>query len=73
MVICSLQVGQQVYMWWYCCYQGDVGGETDAGKLQQLFKVTKSVMMNRNQQCEEMIEEMEKETKAAKKKGESTK
>ncbi|XP_071113169.1 centrosomal protein of 290 kDa-like [Haliotis cracherodii] len=48
--------------------EGDVGGETDAGKLQQLFKVTKSVMMNRNQQCEEMIEEMEKETKAAKKK-----
>jgi len=43
--------------------------ESDVAKLQQLFRVTRSVMKARHEQVEEMMEEMEKETKAAKKKG----
>ena len=43
--------------------------ETDSGKLQQLFKIAKSVMKSRTDQVEEAMEEMEKEAKRSKKKG----
>ncbi|WAR07060.1 CE290-like protein [Mya arenaria] len=42
--------------------------ENDPEKLKQLFKVTRGVMKARHDQVEEMMEEMEKETKASKKK-----
>ena len=50
------------------CFQYDPK-EDDVGKLKQLFKVTKAVMKSRHEQVEEIMDEMEKETKSTKKKG----
>ena len=45
------------------------GKEDDVAKLKQLFKVTQAVMKSRHEQVEEIMDEMEKEAKATKKKG----
>ncbi|XP_053396760.1 centrosomal protein of 290 kDa-like [Mercenaria mercenaria] len=42
--------------------------EDDVAKLKQLFKVTQAIMKSRNDQVEEIMDEMEKETKQQKKK-----
>ncbi|KAH3726744.1 centrosomal protein of 290 kDa-like [Dreissena polymorpha] len=42
--------------------------DEDAGKLKQLFVVARGVMNSRNKQVEEMMDELEKETKQNKKK-----
>ena len=43
--------------------------ETDPSKLQQLFKIAKTVMKSRSDKIEEAMDEMEKEAKRNKKKG----
>ena len=44
-------------------------GESDVKKLQQLFKVTQSVMNNRHNMVEESMAEAETEAKNSKKRG----
>lgn len=43
--------------------------ESDAGRLQKLFDVSRVIMKAKNESCEEIMEEYEKEVKASKKKG----
>lgn len=43
--------------------------ESDSGRLQKLFDVSRVIMKAKNESCEEIMEEYEKEVKASKKKG----
>lgn len=43
--------------------------ESDAGRLQKLFDVSRVIMKAKNESCEEIMEEYEKEVKSSKKKG----
>lgn len=43
--------------------------ESDTGRLQKLFDVSRVIMKAKNESCEEIMEEYEKEVKASKKKG----
>lgn len=43
--------------------------ESNAGRLQKLFDVSRVIMKNKHESCEEIMEEYEKEVKASKKKG----
>ncbi|XP_056015074.1 centrosomal protein of 290 kDa-like [Ostrea edulis] len=45
--------------------------ESNAGRLQKLFDVSRVIMKNKHESCEEIMEEYEKEVKASKKKEES--
>uniref|UniRef100_K1PYW1 Centrosomal protein of 290kDa coiled-coil region domain-containing protein n=1 Tax=Magallana gigas TaxID=29159 RepID=K1PYW1_MAGGI len=45
--------------------------ESDAGRLQKLFDVSRVIMKAKNESCEEIMEEYEKEVKASKKKEEA--
>ncbi|XP_061195068.1 centrosomal protein of 290 kDa-like isoform X3 [Saccostrea echinata] len=45
--------------------------ESDTGKLQKLFDVSRVIMKAKNEACEEIMEEYEKEVKASKKKEEA--
>ena len=43
--------------------------ESNAGKLQKLFDVSRVIMKTKHESCEEIMEEYEKEVKSSKKKG----
>lgn len=45
--------------------------ESDSGRLQKLFDVSRVIMKAKNESCEEIMEEYEKEVKASKKKEEA--
>ena len=52
------------------CTQVDPGDEGDAARLKKLFLVTRAVMVNKHQQAEGIMDEIEKEAIQNTKKGE---
>ena len=47
----------------------DPSDESDAARLKKLFLVTRAVMVNKHQQAESIMEDVEKEALASTKKG----
>lgn len=57
------------YLGFFLMNQFNPEDESDAGRLQKLFDVSRVIMKAKNESCEEIMEEYEKEVKSSKKKG----